>query len=167
MTVKRYAIQNHPPRFWTGRRPNSEQVLAGPMLPNILVYLFDGEGRFLRREVTPLTNPLVWDAGTSRYIPRLGFMEELEVEVKAALGRLGVQESSVDVEVFFDDEQSVGIIDLPSDYSLFLEDPSHADDDEEAANFRESIAEWNSQGKFVLVWGAELWMDKQGRLIAS
>jgi hypothetical protein len=168
MTEKRkYTIHSHPTRFWTGHRPNGEQVIAGPMLPNILVYLFDRDGRFLRREIVPVANPPAWNAEESKYVPRPGFFEELEAEVNAVLGRFGVAASPIAVEAFFDDEQSVGILDLPSEYSLFLEDPSQADDEEEAASFRESIAEWNSKGKFVLVWGPELWMNKQGKLISS
>jgi len=137
------------------------------MLPNILAYLFDKDGQLLRREVVPLANPPAWDAAQSKYIPRPGFFEELEAEASAVLSKLGVEESPIVVEPFFDDEQSVGTLDLPSDYSLFLEDPSQADDEEEATSFRESIAEWQGQGKFVLVWGPELWMNTQGKLISS
>lgn len=164
---RKCTIQAHPPRFWTGRRPNGEQVIAGPMLPNILAYLFDEDGRLLRREAVPMEHFPPWDAGQSQYIPRPGFFEELGAEVSAVLGKLAVEASPIVVEPFFDDEQSVGTLDLPSEYSLFLQDPSQAEDEEEAASFRESILEWKYQGKFVLVWGPELWMNKLGKLISS
>jgi len=164
---RKYLVQSHPPRFWAGQLADGRQILAGPMLPNISVYLFSEDGKFEQRELVPLNDPLKWDEGASRYIPRRGFMGELEAEVGDVLERHQVRESTVRIGAFFDDEQSIGIIDLPSDYAAFLEDPAHADSEEEAADFRESIAHWKSQGGFVLVWGAELWMDELGKLIAS
>lgn len=167
MAIKRkYTIQPHSPRFWTGRCPNGEQIISGPMLPNILAYLFDEEGQFLRRHIIPMLNSSAWDAERSRYIPRPGFYGELEAEMSKVFGDLGADELPIAIELFFDDEQSVGILDLPSEYSLFLEDPTQADD-EEAHDFEESIAEWKNKDKFVVVWGPELWMSKQGKVISS
>lgn len=164
---RNYVIQNHPPRFWAGVLPNGQQVLVGPMLPNIVAYQFSNAGELLGREIVPLTNPLDWDATVSRYVHRPGFNEELESEVQAILDRLEFSPSKATVQSFFDEQQSIGVLDFPSDYSAFLEDPSHADNEDEADDFRESIAEWESQGRFVLVWGSELWMNEQGKLIAS
>lgn len=162
-----FTIQNHPPRFWAAVLADGKQVLAGPMLPNILIYIFTTDGQFFEMQTVPLEHPLEWDPVESRYVPRPGFDQEFTSEIKKTLKRLNAVEATITIRPFFDDAHSVGILELPSDYSAFLEDPSYADNDDEAADFRESIGAWEREGRFVLVWGVELWMNRQGRLIAS
>lgn len=160
------AIQHDGSRFWTGSTPANEQVLFGASLPNIVVYYFDRVGTLARKELLPLQTPLMIDPDSGYYLTGPAFMEALEREIGQTAVERSISLGAIRVEPFFDTDEGVGVKELPSDFEYFLEHPDKFAG-KDAESLRESIDQWRTDESFVLVWGEELWMSKDGEILAT
>ena len=162
---RRYAIQSHEGYFfYTGVRPNNEQVLMGLFCANLLVaFHYDLEGNLLRIDQRPI--PLFQGVKPpyDKRIPLL--IEEWQTAMGLWQTAMGLQCSTIKVKKFFSHELHIGIEDYPSHFHEILSDP--ASDDGEKADVRESMELWDKDGQFVLLWENDYWLDESGEVVSS
>lgn len=157
---KRYAIQsNDEYGFCTGLIAGDEQVLMGLLCPNLAAFHFSREGDLLRRSQRPL--PFFqavappYDIDDKRISPLIETWQK-EMELRPA---------TIVVKKFFLREPFTGIEDYPVHFHEVLSDATSSA--EEIANFRASMEAWRKEGKFVLHWGNDCWMDASGKVESS
>ncbi len=73
--------------------------------------------------------------------------------------------ASIWVAQFFIAELGIGIADYPAHFSGILDD-EHASD-EEKADIRESVRQWDADGQYVLYWGKDYWLNLAGKVVSS
>jgi hypothetical protein len=161
-----YAIQNDRSHYWTGRNRDHEQVIMGLLAPHILLYSFNQEGSYLKRELIRLANRPTRDSESGIYVLDSQFMTRFFGELDDVKRRIGYQPGSVSVREFFDPECYVGVLPYPSDYQEFLDSPDRFSDEERHA-YASHIRRWNEDGQFVFCWAEEYWMNRHGEVESS
>jgi hypothetical protein len=76
-------LQNDGLRYWTGRMNDGTQVIIGPAIPNIPVYLFDSAGKFTEKRVVPLNPKPRLNPSTNAYITDASFFAVMEAQICA------------------------------------------------------------------------------------
>jgi hypothetical protein len=160
----KYPIQNEGMRFWAGKNAQGEQFLFGPSLPNIELFRFDRQGRFLGKEVREMSHLPSWNAKARVYNTGAGFISLMEKEIEAIRQELGIELGTVTVEEFEDEESAVAILAFPSEYEEYRENRDEYSAADRKA-FDSYIEEWIKKGRFVFVWGEEHWMTKDGEML--
>ena len=65
-------------------------------------------------------------------------------------------------------DDSLAVYRLPGHYQDFLDNPSAPYFDQEMRQaYPESIARWRKEGRFVLEWGNDYWLDNSGEVTDS
>jgi hypothetical protein len=161
-----YTIQNDADLFWTGLAADGRQVILGYLMPNIVVYWFDSEGNYSGKERISLANKPVRDEITGIYEVTSGFLMRADEELLAYKQEIGYQPCAVQVRAFFDEDEYVGIMRVPSSYQAFLEsDEEYSEEEKEA--YARHIQRWIEDGQFVFCWCEEYWMDESGEIESS
>ena len=159
-------LGNNGVRYWTGRLRNGKQVIIGPSLPNILVYLFDSDGKFFDRRVVQLSPKPRQNKYTNNYIIDASFLFAMEAQIVSIQEDMGFMPQTIEIQQFYDDEEDVGIKELPSEFEVFLADPdSYSAEDRNSLEM--AVQEWYEKQRFVFVWGDELWISKDGENLSS
>ena len=141
------------PGIRVGHASDGRQVILGPMPPEMVAYVFDRGGRFIRRERR------LWRMSVSRSAPRQGpgplTSAEYDEVMSDWMGELKMTERPVRVEGFFDHELYVGIEEVPA---CLLQGPmnesAQAQVEREGARLK-----WIQSGTFVFWWELDHWMD--------
>jgi hypothetical protein len=82
------------------------------------------------------------------------------------LREVGFEPGTIRVRKF--EQGGVLIRDMAAQYVGFLKDPDEwADTPASKARITAWIQEWRDRGRFVLVWGDEMWVDGDGTVIAT
>jgi hypothetical protein len=144
--MRLFRIASYGDDFYTGKIASGESVLMGLLCPNLMVIRFDSVGRYLSYEEIDLTLTPHQPDITNHY-PEPGF-----------------QKQPIEIQEFFLDNQCLGIQLLPEHLLEFLEDPSTAENEEEAEEYRKMITCWQTDGNFVLWWGKDYWFDANGHV---
>lgn len=87
-----------------------------------------------------------------------------EPALRAWQAELGFVARTVHVKQFEVPEMGLGIEDLPSHLQDFVDDPESSDEPEELA---EALRTWRADDAFVLHWGNDLWLDRDGHVTSS
>jgi hypothetical protein len=157
---RRYPIRSHDGYFfYTGRTRDDGQVLMGLFCPDLVAFYFDLEGNLLRSGRRPVP---FWQGVNTPYDI---YDERIPPLIKAWKKEMGLRPATIKVMKFFSKKHGIGIEDYPSHFHETLSDP--AADEEEKAAVRESLASWDEDGQFVLLWGNDYWLDGSGEVVSS
>jgi hypothetical protein len=155
----RYAIRNNGHYFTTGVDGQGRQVLIGLLFgatsPEVVAVLFDKSGDYLSSVAEPI-------------VPRTGendgaAAERTLAEVRSAIG---LSPAHILIKKFWLNDRQVGIADLPEHYQDFLRAPEEFDE-QRRAELLEDVRRWFSEGDFVLWWGEDYYLDKDGDVSSS
>lgn len=161
-----YTIQNNKIYFWTGRDQDHKQIIMGLLAPYVVVYSFNPDGSYHKRELIQLAHPPRRDAESGVYDLNSQFMTRFSGELDEVKRQIGYQPDSVSIQEFFDPAQYVGVSSLPSDYQEFLDYPDRFAEEEKQA-YESHITQWKNDGNFVFCWAEEYWMNKNGEIESS
>jgi hypothetical protein len=160
MERRRYTISPAPDRqFHVGRALDGRQFILGPMLSEIAAYVFDAEGRLIARERR------TWrESGTSHDNVEVYWLFEpekrSEVERRIADWKheLGLVETQIVIDGFFDAESNIGIEDMPRYLEVAIEGESDLDRRER----NRERSDWIQSEKFIFWWELDYWMARDG-----
>jgi hypothetical protein len=157
VTERLYPLACHEGYFDAGVTADGRQALMAAFYPRTFAFFFDAEGRLLEYASQP--TPQERSEKQPSYGPSRLSLERWQSE-------LGFQPKNILVRRFSNADQGVGIEDLPSHFVDFLEDPEK-ETEEERQHTSESIQRWIEEGEFVLYWGNDLWLNKDGHVTSS
>jgi len=180
--MEQYIINSYGDDFYTGTIADGRQVLMGLLCPKLVAVFFDADGNLLQVESRPLSRlpprqgaiGVSWetDVGVlSLEGVRPGPYQVYDPHFQAALTRdlaawkreIQFQDAPITVREFFLDDRFLGIRRLPDHLQEFKENPDNvAKDEEERRGLEDRIREWESLGQFVLLWGEDYWMSRDG-----
>ncbi len=146
--------------LFCGRLTDGRQALATLDVRLLLVMtLFDAAGKLVGEEERDLVGR--WP------IPPHGYPEVDHEELQQYLRtEFGFEPAVVRVCSFATDR--VAICPLPRHYQEFVDDPENPSfDEEQRERFPDYIREWVENEEFVLLWGNDYWMDKNGKITSS
>jgi hypothetical protein len=140
-----YAIQPDQGYFDAGMTGDGGQALMGLYCPDLISIRFDTEGNLLgfgrrrREHLRPIE--AIYPTHDEVFRPELRAWQE----------EIGFRPVTIRVKRFSIPELGIGIQDDPDHFQEILADPDYSE--EEKADIRESIAVWEADGQFVLLWG--------------
>jgi hypothetical protein len=158
-----YPIQNDANYFWTGRDLQNDQVILGLLAPDVVVYHFDGEGKYMRKEVISLAHPPTKEQYTGIYRLDSEFMTQFSSELDEIKSRVGYRPGAVSIQSFFDPTHHVGLMAYPSTYQEFLDFPERFSEQQKKA-YGLHLEKWTNDRNFVFCWAEEYWMNHQGEI---
>jgi hypothetical protein len=148
-----FPILSAPSRgFYAGHLPEGQQALiALSRYGQIIAAICDQGGnliRVLHQEVSSPPNKYSFE---DCLIRELGFSPSL----------IRIKEFRMPAELF-------AVYHLPSHFSSFLIDPNdRIFDEEDRGAYPEMIRQWHESGQFVLEWGNDYWLDRNGDVVSS
>ncbi len=164
MKRRRYTIQSSDcVNFVTGVNRQGDQVIMGIPGPCALAAFFDEHGEFVRYETRVLPGPSRPLVGR----PSDETIAKLWTLLDSWKSEIGLREGTISIFAFRIDALDVRIGDLPDYLNGLFTDPSVAHTDKSGAEYAEDIQEWRREGRFVLRWGNEYWLDRFGAVIAT
>lgn len=139
--------------FYCGRLADGRQALATLDVRLLLVVtLFDSAGNLLGEEQRNLADG--YPEGDLADLP-----EYLQGDFGFKSGMICVREFATD---------RVAIFPLPAHYREFVHHPETSSfDDAQRERFPVYIKEWIENEEFVLLWGNDYWLDKNGEVTSS
>ena len=155
----KYTVRNNGQYFTTGIDGQGRQVLMGLLFgatsPEVVGVFFDKSGDLLGSVVEPVA-------------PRLDENDEVAADRTLADVRstIGLTPASIFIKKFRLDDRQVGISDLPEHYQDFLNNPEEFDE-QRRAELSGDVQRWFSEGDFVLWWGEDYYLDKDGDVSSS
>jgi hypothetical protein len=160
-----YIIQKHPFDFTTGVDKYGNQILMGLIYPYIVTILFDANGFFLELRMKLV---LFQAKSIHKNGPYMTEEPEFELKLKEQMQRwqseFDFQEQKISIRYFFLKEFSLGIEDLPKYFQQFQQNPDEFNE-EEKREYPKLIADWKSEENFVLWWGKDYFINKEGEII--
>lgn len=147
--------------FKTGLTAVGNQVLMGILYPSLVAIMFDVEGKLDHVERRPAPTPRIVSGH-----PQL-FDAEYEAKYLGLLRDwqrvIGFTEKPITVRKFSID--GVAVFERPSHFNDFIRDPIGEEPNElERRRIQEMIARWEREGRFVLRWGKDFWMNADGTI---
>lgn len=157
--------------FWAGTTRDSRQVLMGLACPSLVAFFFDLQGHLVdvqKRNLEFLRPSGVYVDG--ELFPGLVrtyniYDERIPVRLKEWRQEIGFQEQLIRVKRFDDVETGIRICDYPDHFAEILLAPEASL--EEKAEVLDSMAEWEQEGEFVLIWGNDYWLSRDGEVTSS
>jgi hypothetical protein len=150
--------------FYAGHLPADRQALiARCVYGYIIMLVFDQSGTLLNTFWQDLPSSLLLD-GT---MP--GYYEVEEAEFNDYLRRaFGFTLGLIHVREFHIPKEMLAVYRLPKFYQEFLDDPNGPTfDDELRQSLPDLIKRWREEGRFVLEWGNDFWLDSNGEVTDS
>jgi hypothetical protein len=143
---------------------NGHQVLVGPWFPrSALALRFSADGTLTKVDDIPL--PSVTDR------------ESLEQAVLESFFRIGAVPDTILMRRFSSENPSSPLASVPGmaesviqiiDLPIGLEDPEgYAELDRDPDEYTSDRERWLASGNYVLAWGADYYVDGQGRVIST
>jgi hypothetical protein len=145
--------------FFAGAAPDGRKALLGLLGDKMIAVFFDRDGNFVDHEQRDLPFEL----------PQNPFAPEVHERQVRALrswqSELGFQPGAIKVRRFEVPDVGVAINQRPESYQEFLDDPEEAEpDEEERESFMKEVQTWDDEGMFILQWGKEYWMSRDGSI---
>jgi hypothetical protein len=150
--------------FQAGWSSQGDQVLMGLVEDGVVAVFFSASGRFLRYEFRPVKpEPVPSQSPVKQEQAR-------DALLWSALGdwtdELGLTRGVIKVFPFWVGQWVIGIAGLPDFWVRFLSNPQSENERRRVQWFKE-IEEWQREGKYILWWRSEYWMDKEGHVFAT
>ena len=146
--------------YWhTGHTSDGNQILFGLYCPDLVAYVFNAAGDLVETQKRPLDFLLESSPPYNIYNPRI------ELRQEAWKQQLGVRSGLIRVHKFLDNCRGIGIEDYPEYFDLATE-PSNISDGMKS-EIEESRRTWEKEGNFVLRWGNDYWLDRNGEIESS
>ncbi len=150
--------------FYAGQLPAGRQALVARCVHGyIVVAVFDGGGTLLKTVRRDLPSRLLFPGHMPGYyeVDEGEFHDYLKQEFGFAPGLIQVRE-------FHLPEELLAVYRFPEFYQDFLKDPNDPTFDDELRNYLPgAIERWREEGRFVLQWGNDYWLDKKGEVTDS
>jgi hypothetical protein len=160
-----FPIQSCPAHsFYAGHLSAGRQALIAKCVYGyIILAVFDAGGTLLRSMRKDLPSTLLFP-GHMR-----GYYEVEESEFHEYLRReFGYTPGLIRVREFHLPEEMLAVYRLPEFYQDFLKDPNGRDFDDELRQYLpDQIKRWREEGRFVLQWGNDFWLDVNGEVTDS
>jgi len=166
-STRRYVIQDNEYSFRTGIVGN-RQLLVGllPFTHTVAVW-FDASGAFQQVEtIESMHEGNMHEPSATACFEALA-AAVLRERLEAWLQRVEFQARTIVVQSFFLEDLYIGIMALPTCYSDFLGNPELIPDPEEREEVHGYVREWIDSGNYVLCWGRDHWMNREGEVIAT
>jgi hypothetical protein len=144
-----------------GQTDRDGQVLIGVYNAEVVAVFFNDSGnpaRFERRSssfATPMKERSIDDSTFDAALQGVLDSWKREIDFHAA---------GIRVAPFFIPELQVGVSELPIFLQGFLENPSFVTSARERQEWHLDVSRWQAEGRFVLRWGKEYWMNKRGEV---
>jgi hypothetical protein len=132
--MRRFNIQTYGDDFFAGRSKSGEQFLLGLLCPNIVLFRFNAFGTVVGKESRPWQHSAARHQGIYQIYEPV-FRELLSLQMSDWRTELGFIEQTIEIELFYDGEEGVGI-QLPE----------------------------SNECACVFWWGNEYWMNEQGEV---
>jgi hypothetical protein len=160
-----FPVQSCPAHFfYPGHLPKDRQALIARCVYGcIIVVYFDRGGTLLKTQRTDLPSSLLY----SGHMP--GYFDVDEDEFHEYLRKeFGFKPGLIRVREFHLPDELLAVYRLPEFYQDFLKDPNDpAFDDELRQYLPGQIKRWREEGRFVLQWGNDFWLDSSGEVTDS
>jgi hypothetical protein len=154
-----YTVRNNGQYFTTGIDGQGRQVLMGLLFgaasPEVVGVFFDKSGDFLGSVAEPVGPRPNEDDEAAAYRTLAGLQRTI-----------GLTPASISIKKFWLADRQVGISDLPEHYQDFLNNPGEFDE-RRRAELSGDVQRWFLEGDFVLWWGEDYYLDKDGDVSSS
>lgn len=157
--TKIYRLKPYEPDFCTGFIKDGVQVFMAINYPELLTVFFDTEGRYFQylvREISQETQALLIKGSKESFLA-MKIKEWDELKLWAA--ELGFKEGTIAVQRFCLPEYDLCIHDLPEILQELLDSGDEIDDDT-----KEWMELWQERGTYVLIWGNDYYIDRDGKV---
>jgi len=135
------------------------RVLIGILDDYPICLWFSTHGTFLRHQVG--------DHGTvapdEPLLPRTSGQAALD-SVETWKQAIGFHPQTIHISQFEIAAHPLSLYDLPQDYATYLLHLYHHRDQQPDPHLLQVIANWQTEGRFVLCWGNEYWMNVDGEV---
>jgi len=148
--------------FYAGVLPEGRQALVGrSVYGEIAVAVFDSAGNFLELQEQTLPADLARDLPTGDEADERKFRSYLK-------GQFGFTPALIRIKEFHAPRELLAVYHLPKHLQEFLTDPNAPlFSDEDRKDLPASIEGWLAADQFVLEWGNDYWLDRNGEVVAS
>jgi hypothetical protein len=144
--------------FFTGATRDGKYFILGPDNPNLIHLLFDSRGDLLEVRHVGLS--------ASRQLLREAYEQLFRSYYRCLQTQEGYSSEPAHFKPFSLPDDDIAVLDLPFHLRYDLKHPDKLSESERA-ECREAIEEWTAAGNYVLVWGNEFHVDKDGAIISS
>ena len=159
---KVYHLKNFPGDFYTGHRNDGTQVFIGIEYPKIVAVLFDLEGKYLETLIKELSQATQFAFNEAKKKKRWPvFVEDWE-ELGRWAAELGFTSGAISIQKFCLPEYRLCVQDIPRIYQEFLNNGTECDE-----RVLEQIENWKEVNDYVLVWGKEYDIDREGEVVST
>lgn len=161
-----YHLQSHPMAdYVTGRTDNGDPIIVGLCYPYICAVLFGATCKLAEVRARPLTfEARAMRKGAPYLIEDPDFQQKYTAQAQLWCDDFGLTEQPIVIERFSFPPFELGIEDLPRHMQRFKSDPDDFPE-QEKRDYVELIDEWIAEGNFVLWWGTDYYLDKEGGII--
>lgn len=156
---KLYYLRSEPCHFSAGRLKDGTQVFLSTDYSRLFAVLFDAQGTYLQalvREVSQETQTAVQDDFMNK-----GWSKCWD-ELDRWAAELGFIEGMIALRKFSLPEFEFGIRDLPEVYQELVDSGRELDEDD-----KEGILSWQEVNDYVLLWGNEYDIGREGEVIST
>lgn len=159
---KIYRLRSLPEHFSTGFLENGTQVLMGVDFPNLLMVMFDHEGKYLKALVREISQEaqIAVRAANAENGWYMYDRDWKELELWAM--ELGFTQGTISIQKFCLPEYELCIRDIPGIYQEILDDGGELDEDA-----KEHLQYWKEVNDYVLVLGQEYDIDCDGEVVST
>jgi hypothetical protein len=173
--AKQYHLQSEPGHFYTGHLRDGTQAFMSLDYQKLVAVLFDAEGTYLKslvREISKETqNGLelfftVKRGGAVNYDGDEAVFNKVWEELDRWAEDLGFVKGVISVQKFSLPEFEFWIQDLPSIYQEILQETLDSGGDMEE-DIQEDIRDWQEVNDYVLVWGQEYDINREGEVVST
>jgi hypothetical protein len=170
--MRLYSIQTDEASvFWAGMASHRRQVLMGLFCPNLLAIFFDLDGNLISIEEAHLeflqpSGVFVGGEPIEGLVRRYNIYDErIPERIHAWQQQMEFEPAVIRVRKFWVQSKSIGIQDHPKHFAGAFSDPELSQ--EERDEQREWMRQWDADGRYVLQWGNDYWLDAAGRVTSS
>ncbi len=149
--------------FRCGCSSDGDQIMLGVPGPYVLTLWFDHSGHLIRH-AAEAPNGVAVDVGSRPKKLSGPVRQQLWELVQNVELRLGLVPSPIRIQAFDLPEYHVSITDFPVELLSVFSDPNASGDDPDRQRVARMVNDWHDQGKFVLHWGNEYWMNRLGEV---
>jgi hypothetical protein len=152
-----HAIRTRPRTYFTGKTTDGKQVLLGWVSDFVGVIFFDDMGKIIETREYSLGIDITKGFGPA-------VEARAKEEIKAIRKQFGVSRGQIKVQPFFIPKWQVELKLFPDDLQDYLDHPDSVAE-EDLPIYRTDIERWIANQNYVLKWGNDYYLDKEGNTI--